>query len=170
MVNERFPSARVAALLLALWAAPAAAQNTAASLTRIEAETLLLRAREKQLEVQSSIIARQNEIAARQAMGVTISQAPVVGPPVVRAIEGLGKRLYATLEFADGSLIDVQVGSVLPSGLRVVAIEPNAVLAQAPGKQRVRLAGATQMASEFNPHYPNPGLVVPMAAGRGMAR
>lgn len=171
MANDRFVSASLAAVLLALaCAAPAAAQSTAASLTRIESETLMLRAREKQLEVQSSIITRQNEIAAKQAMGMAINQPPVVGPPVVRAIEGVGNRLFATLEFSDGSLIDVQVGSVLPSGMRVVSIEPNSVVAQAPGKRRVRLAGATQLSTEFNPNYPNPGLVLPMTAGRGMVR
>lgn len=164
--------ARAAALLLAGLAcsAPAAAQSTAASLTRIEAETLLLRAREKQLEVQSSIIAKQNEIAAKQAMGVAISQPPVVGQPVVRAIEGLGKTLYATLELSDGSMLDVQTGSVLPNGMRILAVESNAVLAQAPGKRRVRLAGFTQNSTEFNPNYPSPGLALPMPTARGAVR
>jgi type IV pilus biogenesis protein PilP len=156
--------------MLALCAGPVLAQTTAASLTRIEAETLLLKAREKQLEVQSSIIAKQNEIAAKQAMGVAISQPPVVGQPVVRAIEGLGKALYATLEMSDGSQIDVQAGTVLPNGMRIVAVEPNAVLAQAPGKKRVRLAGFTQNSTEFNPNYPSPGLALPMPASRGVVR
>ncbi|GGZ01520.1 type IV pilus biogenesis protein PilP [Pseudoduganella plicata] len=156
--------------LLAVTAGAALAQTTAASLTRIEAETLLLKAREKQLEVQSSIIAKQNEIAAKQAMGVAISQPPVVGQPVVRAIEGLGKTLYATLEMSDGSQIDVQAGTVLPNGMRIVAVEPNAVLAQAPGKKRVRLAGFTQNSTEFNPNYPSPGLALPMPASRGVVR
>ena len=162
----------IAACLLAAWAcaSPAAAQSTAASLTRIEAETLLLKAREKQLEVQSSIIAKQNEIAAKQAMGLAISQPPVVGQPVVRAIEGMGKALYATLELSDGSMLDVQTGSVLPNGMRILAVQPNAVLAQAPGKKRVRLAGFSQHTTEFNPNYPSAGLALPMPAGRGVVR
>lgn len=173
MRNDRpMNLARGAAFLLAAFACagPAAAQSTAASLTRIEAETLLLKAREKQLEVQASIIAKQNEIAAKQAMGVAISQPPVVGQPVVRAIEGLGKTLYATLELSDGSMLDVQTGSVLPNGMRILAVEPNAVLAQAPGKKRVRLAGFTQNSTEFNPNYPSPGLALPMPIARGGAR
>ena len=159
----------IAGLLVAASSA-ALAQTTAASLTRIEAETLLLKAREKQLEVQASIIAKQNDIAAKQAMGVAISQPPVVGQPVVRAIEGLGKALYATLEMADGSQVDVQAGTVLPNGMRILAVEPNAVLAQAPGRKRVRLAGFTQNSTEFNPNYPSPGLALPMPAGRGVVR
>jgi len=166
MRNDR-PTKLALACLLALCAAPVLAQTTAASLTRIEAETLLLKARE---EVQSSIIAKQNEIAAKQAMGVAISQPPVVGQPVVRAIEGLGKTLYATLEMADGSMLDVQTGSVLPNGMRILAVESNAVLAQAPGRKRVRLAGFTQNSTEFNPNYPSPGLALPMPAARGVVR
>lgn len=160
----------VLACLLAACAVPALAQTTAASLTRIEAETLLLKAREKQLEVQASIIAKQNEIAAKQAMGVAISQPPVVGQPVVRAIEGLGKALYATLEMSDGSMLDVQAGTVLPNGMRILAVEPNAVVAQGPGRKRVRLAGFTQNSMEFNPNYPSPGLALPMPASRGVVR
>ena len=160
----------VLACLLAACGAPALAQTTAASLTRIEAETLLLKARETQLEVQASIIAKQNDIAAKQAMGVAISQPPVVGQPVVRAIEGLGKALYATLEMSDGSLLDVQAGTVLPNGMRILTVEPNAVLAQGPGKKRVRLAGFTQNSTEFNPNYPSPGLALPMPASRGVVR
>ena len=173
MPNDR-PIRLLPAVLCVLMAGavagPAAAQSTAASLTRIEAETLLLRAREKQLEVQASIIAKQNDIAAKQAMGVAISQPPVVGQPVVRAIEGLGKTLYATLELSDGSMLDVQNGSVLPNGMRVVAVEPNAVLAQAPGKKRVRLAGFSPATVEFNPNYPSPRLALPMPAARGATR
>lgn len=171
MRNELNVTAALMVLACQLAAAPAWAQNTAASLTRIEAETLLLKAREKQLEVQSSIIAKQNEIAAKQAVGVAISQPPPpVGQPVVRAIEGLGGRLYATLELADGSLLDVQQGSELPSGMRIVSIEPNAVVAQSPGRKRVRLTGFTQATMEFNPNYPGPGLALPMPSTRGVVR
>lgn len=170
MRNDRPMNLAACVLLASAFAGPVAAQTTAASLTRIEAETLLLKARERQLEVQSSIIAKQNEIAAKQAQGVAISQPPVIGQPVVRAIEGLGKVLYATLELADGSTLDVQTGSVLPDGMRILAVESNAVLAQAPGRKRVRLAGFTQNSTEFNPNYPSPGLALPMPSVRGGGR
>jgi hypothetical protein len=71
---------------------------------------------------------------------------------------------------SDGSQLDVQAGTVLPNGMRIVAVEPNAVLAQAPGKKRVRLAGFTQNSTEFNPNYPSPGLALPMPASRGVVR
>jgi len=157
------------ALTLALCAlqpaASQAADSTAASLTRIEAETLLLRAREKQLEVQSSIITKQNEIAAKQTMGAMLSQPVVVGDPVVRAVEGLGGTLYATLELANGSVAEVQVGSVLPGGMRIVSIQNNEVMASAPGRKRVRLSGYTQQVNAFDAGAPAPSL--PAAAQRG---
>lgn len=160
---------RIAALTLALCAllpaAGQAADSTAASLTRIEAETLLLRAREKQLEVQSSIITKQNEIAAKQTMGAMLSQPMVVGDPVVRAVEGLGGTMYATLEMANGSVAEVQVGSVLPGGMRIVSIQNNEVMASAPGRKRVRLSGYTQQVNAFDPGAPAPGL--PATAQRG---
>ncbi|SFF95909.1 type IV pilus biogenesis protein PilP [Duganella sp. CF458] len=160
----------VAALTLALCMLPPAvarAESTAASLTRIEAETMLLRAREKQLEVQSSIITKQNEIAAKQTMGAMLSQPVVVGDPVVRAVEGLGDTMFATLEMSNGSVAEVQVGSVLPGGMRIVSIQNNEVMASAPGRKRVRLSGYTQQVNAFNPGTPAP---LPVAAAPRSAR
>lgn len=169
---------QLAALPLALTLAfagtalPAGAETTAASLTRIEAETLVLKAREKQLEVQSSIIAKQNEIAAKQSMGAQITQTAVVGNPVVQAIEGLGGALYATLQMADGSTVDVQTGSVLPDGMRIVSIKPNEVVALTAAKKRLRLSGVSQNSTEFNPNFPSAGLSMAPAPvlRRGTAR
>lgn len=166
------PLAVAISLALAVAAAPAGAETTAASLTRIEAETLVLKAREKQLEVQSSIIAKQNEIAAKQSMGAQITQTAVVGNPVVLAIEGVGGALYATLQMADGSAVDVQGGSVLADGMRIVSIKPNEVVAVSAAGKRLRLSGVSQNTAEFNPNYPSAGLSMSPApqARRGTAR
>jgi type IV pilus biogenesis protein PilP len=160
----------VAALTLALCMLPPAAvraESTAASLTRIEAETMLLRAREKQLEVQSSIITKQNEIAAKQTMGAMLNQPVVVGDPVVRAVEGLGDTMFATLEMSNGSIVEVQAGSTLPGGMRIVSIQNNEVMASAPGRKRIRLSGYTQQVNAFNPSTPAP---MPVAAAPRSAR
>ena len=161
MQNKRY------CLLLALAASqvlPARAETTSQSLTRIEAETMVLKARERQLEVQSNIVGKQNEIAAKQSLIAALNQAEVVGHPMIRAIEGVGGRMYATLQMNDGSMVDVQKGDTLPNGMKIVAIGPREVLAQA-GKRRVRLA---QYASGggFNPAFPGP---LPGMA-RGVAR
>jgi type IV pilus biogenesis protein PilP len=132
-------------------AMPARAETTSQTLTRLEAETMLLKARERQLEVQASIVGKQNEIAAKQSMTAAMTQAEVVGDPMVRAIEGIGGRVYATLQMNDGSIVEVQRGDKLPGGMRIVSIGPGAVIAQA-GERRIRLAQYTSNPG-FNPGF-----------------
>ncbi|MDB5773860.1 MAG: pilus assembly protein PilP [Burkholderia sp.] len=137
------------------------ADSTSDSLTRIEAETLLLKAQEKQLEVRSSIIGKQNEIAVKQSMGNLLTQYNVVGDPVVRAIEGVGKSLYATLQLNDGTLVDVQTGDKLSNGMRVVSIRSGEVIVQTKTHQRVRLPGSVPAAGVVSPGYTGPALPMP---------
>jgi type IV pilus biogenesis protein PilP len=151
---------RMALLVLsACVALPAGAQSTSQSLTRIEAETMVLKARERQLEVQSSIVGKQNEIAAKQTMTMALNKTEVVGDPMIRAIEGIGQRMYATLEMNDGSIVDVQLGDTLPGGMQIVSIGPREVVAKS-GSRRKRLAFMT------------PGGAVPpvFSGGMGAAR
>ncbi|MBB3122331.1 type IV pilus biogenesis protein PilP [Pseudoduganella violacea] len=171
--SEQYCRAMFALLLSAgalLPAGAARAETTAASLTRIEAETLLLRAREKQLDVQSSIISKQNEIAAKQTVGAMITQTAVVGDPVVRAVEGVGENMFATLEMADGSMVEVQNGSTLPGGMRILSIKSNEVMVLTAARKRIRLSGYTQKVNAFNPATPSPGLSMQAPAARGGAR
>ncbi|MGZ3237538.1 MAG: type IV pilus biogenesis protein PilP, partial [Burkholderiaceae bacterium] len=86
------------------------AESASDNLTRIEAETLVLKAREKQLDVQAKIIARQSEIASKQAESDRLTQTAVYGNPVILSIEGLGKAMFATLQMENGNAIDVQTG------------------------------------------------------------
>jgi type IV pilus biogenesis protein PilP len=132
----------ILALFAATLAGLAAAESTSDALTRIEAETVLLKAREKQLEVQSNILGRQNEIALRQGAGNALPHMPTGGEPVVLGIEGLGAAIHATLELNDGSLLDVEAGDVLPNGMRVVSIRASAVVVRTRAGKNIRLAGA----------------------------
>ncbi|MBP0597296.1 type IV pilus biogenesis protein PilP [Herbaspirillum sp. LeCh32-8] len=157
------------AAFAASWSTPCAAETTSESLTRIEAETMVLKAREKQLEIQASIVGRQNEIAAKQSLTAAMNQAEVVGDPVVRAIEGIGGRMYATLQMSDGSIVDVQQGDTLPGGMKIVAIGQREVVAQSNGR-RLRLSAYAPPANGFNPNFPGPGLGMQGAALRGAAR
>ena len=152
---------------LALQAAQVRAETTGQSLTRIEAETMILKARERQLEVQASIVGKQNEIAAKQTMTTALAQVEVVGDPVIRAIEGIGGRMYATLQLNDGSMVDVQQGDMLAGGLTIVSIGPRQVLARV-GKRSIRLAS---MASGPGANPAFAGMGAGMAATpRGTAR
>lgn len=110
------------------------AESTSDALTRIEAETMLMKAREKQLEVQANILSKQNEIALKQGVAGTLPQLSTGPDPVLRGVEGLGTALYATLE-TGGGVFEVQRGDVLPNGMQVVSISMNGVtLRNASGK------------------------------------
>src|SRR6476469_1407488 len=91
-------------ILLSLLAASCAVHAESASdrVTKLEAETLVLKAREKQLEVQASILARQHEILLKQAASDRLTQSSVTGDPVVRSIESIGNTTYATLQLSNG--------------------------------------------------------------------
>lgn len=150
----------------------ATAESASDTLTRVEAETLILKAREKQLEVQASIVAKQNDIAAKQAMKDHMTQNAVVGDPLIRAVEGIGKSTYATLELSNGNLIDAQVGDVLSNGMKIVSIRSNEVIVER-NKKRTRLSASSHGSSAFNPSYPSSGVnlpPLPMMPPGGLAR
>jgi type IV pilus biogenesis protein PilP len=157
----KFGSFVVAACVLATGSVHA--ESASDSLTRIEAETLVLKAREKQLDVQANIIAKQNEIATKQVVHDQLTQPSAVGDPLIRSIEGIGRNMFATLQMGNGNLVDAQVGDTLANGMRVVSIGQNEVVVQAGKKKRIRLAafsnGLTQ--TTFNPSYPSAGVSLP---------
>lgn len=161
-------------LAVAAVSCAAHAESASDSLTRIETETLVLKAREKQLDVQSAIIAKQNDILARQHMREQLTQNAVVGDPVIRSVEGIGKRMFAALQLADGSVVDVTVGDTLSNGMKVLSIKANEVIVENGRKRRTRLATAAHMQPAFNPGFPGPGLSLlpplPPAVPKGGAK
>lgn len=158
MRNE--PKCLLVALAVAL-SGPACAESTSDVLTRIEAETLLLKAREKQLEVQSNILTRQNEIALKRGVDNAIARVAPSDEPVVLGVEGLGKTIYATLQLGDGSIMEVQAGSVLPGGLRVVSIGADGVMVRNKDGRNTRLATASS-----TPAVAPMGAIFPVGASR----
>lgn len=175
MRNKSTPVLFLCATLLA---ANAYAESASDSLSRIEAETLVLKAREKQLEVQSNIIAKQNDIMARQRMADQLTQTAGAGDPLIRSVEGVGKTMFATLQLNDGSVVDAQAGQVLSNGMKVVSIRLGEVIVETGKKRRIRLASAAAVqpatATMFNASYPTPNLPIlpplPPAAPRGPAK
>jgi type IV pilus biogenesis protein PilP len=131
------------------------------TLGRIEAETMVLKARERQLGVQVAIIAKQNEIAARQEDTERAAKAQVGSNPVVHSIEGIGANQYATLELDNGSMADVRVGDTLSNGMRVVAVQGGGVTVQTAAKQRIRLKAAVNTPAPFDPSLPSSGVSLP---------
>ena len=165
-------------LVIAACSASAALAGSAAdSLARLEEETLILKAREKQLGVKAQIIAKEAEIASRQADVNRILPPGDDDAPTVQAIEGIGEKLFATLRLRDGGTIDVAGGDVLPNGMKVVSIRTNEVTVATAKGRHVRLAtGAPETtvnaapAQRRGPSYPSlppplPGSAVPFVNG-----
>lgn len=142
-----------AVLLSLLGCAHAYADPTAEKLSRIEGETLLLKARERQLDVQGAILMKQNQIATIQAATTALTHAPGAGDPQVRSVEGVGHAVFATLQLGDGGVIEVQPGDMLPKGMQVVSIAPGNVIVRK-GRQRVRLAQAAPLQVPSGPALP----------------
>jgi type IV pilus biogenesis protein PilP len=127
------PPAPVAASAPALLDAPSSeAAATVAALTRLEGETVVLKAELKKLETQTQIAQRSAELNRLNGGGTPDEVR-------VRAVEGLGGKLFATLESRNAGEFEVKVGDTLPNGMRIVAIKPNAVVAQLRSGARVQL-------------------------------
>jgi type IV pilus biogenesis protein PilP len=150
------------------------AESASESLTRIESETLVLKAREKQLDVQAAILTKQNEIVLKQSLNGQLAHNASAGDPLVRSVEGIGKAMYATLQLNNGNLVDAKVGDVLSNGMKVISIKPNEVIVAGRNKRHVRLGSGSHAPVEFNPNYPSPGLSLPAplppAAPKGIVR
>jgi len=136
------------------------AETTAELLTRIEAETAVLKARARKAEVQAQIAGKQAEIATRVAEARRASPPPSSDGPWLRAIEGVGDHLFATIELPNRVTSDVREGDRLADGTRVVSIHPTEVLLETPAKRRIRLAGTTGTSSPAG---------VPLAVNADMA-
>jgi type IV pilus biogenesis protein PilP len=145
----------------------AAAESTVDSLGKIESETLLLKARQKQLDVQAQIVSKQSEIATKQAEvdRLTLTHTATLGDPMIRSIEGIGKIIYATLQLDNGNTMDVKTGDTLPNGMRILSIRQNDVVVETVGKRRIRLGTSTSTgtvaATPYNPAYSNMATALP---------
>ncbi|RQR60621.1 type IV pilus biogenesis protein PilP [Burkholderia sp. Bp9126] len=163
MRNSRVRTTCVLGLALLAGAARAAGPAplddsgaTAARLTQLQSETVLLQAQLKKLETQQQVIERTAQLA--RALG---GGAPAAGQFTVTAIEGVGKRAFATLRMNGGAEFEVQRGDALPDGGRVVAIEPRAVVVSNRGRT-VRLSTASPLLSpSYAGNPPLPADAVP---------
>lgn len=133
-----------------------AGESTAQQLTRIEAETAVLKARARKVEVQAQIANKNAEIAARNAESRRINEQPSASPntPMLRAVDGLGGVLYATLDMPNGGSVDVRAGDRLSDGSRVLSVQPREVVLETSGKRRIKLGRSST---------PSPSLAVPPA-------
>lgn len=108
------------------------AAATVAALTRLEGETVVLKAQLKKLETQTQIAQRAAELSRLNGDA---------GPEDVRvsAVEGVGTKLYATLVSRNEGQYEVKAGDTLPNGMKILSIKSNAVYAQSRSGAKVQL-------------------------------
>ncbi|KGE50306.1 type IV pilus biogenesis protein PilP [Xanthomonas euvesicatoria pv. euvesicatoria] len=122
-------------LFLLTLAADAAAQDsvpTIGELSRIQAATLLLKARAEQAKAQSELSGDSTKNGAISLIEPTIA-------PVVSRVYGVGDKLKARFLYEGGASTDEVVGSLIPGDYRVVAVSMERVIVERQGK-RLELA------------------------------
>ncbi|MEW6343417.1 MAG: type IV pilus biogenesis protein PilP [Paraburkholderia sp.] len=140
--------------------------NAAAELTRLQEQTVLLKAEIKKLDAQAEVAQRTAALTRLGSAGTAVD----AGSDAVRvvAIEGLGRRFSATLQSAEGEEFDVSAGDVLPNGLHIVSIAPNEVVGRWNDGRTLHLMPvlASRSGAVLNPGVPSAGN---MGAAPGMA-
>jgi type IV pilus biogenesis protein PilP len=117
----------------------ASGETIADQLTRLDAETLVLKAQERQLTLQTKILQLQADLTNRQTSIEQSARPGAPGDPTLQSIEGIGDTVFATLLFENGSSIDVRAGDVLPNGMRVLSVRTNEVTVSSEKRRTVRL-------------------------------
>jgi type IV pilus biogenesis protein PilP len=147
MRNSHWLGLAACVIAQAAMAAPAAstpASNSGAArrLTAIEAETAVLKAQQRKLEVQAQIATKQAEIAAREGEARRAALVRAGEAPVLRGIDGVGKRLFASVEVPGYGMLDVGAGDKLPDGSRVVSVGTGEIVIEGAGRKRTTLGVA----------------------------
>jgi type IV pilus biogenesis protein PilP len=109
-------------LVLACASALAAPDHGTPDLTVLGEDIAVLRARVKQLELQVMLASYESQLRKLKA--------PVEVPTsyALRAVEGVGRNVVATLEASDGATFEVKSGEQLPGGWTVGEIGAGSVV------------------------------------------
>lgn len=110
--------------------------DAAAQLTRLEEQTVLLKAQIRKLDAQAEVAQRT---AALARLGSAATMDPVSQSVRVVAIEGLGRRYTAVVQTGDGQRFDVASGDELPNGMKIVSVGANDVVGRWSNGQTTRL-------------------------------
>jgi type IV pilus biogenesis protein PilP len=159
-----------------LLAQAAMAQTPVKQLSQIEAETAVLKARHRKLEVQAQIAAKEAEIAQRNADTQRAAQTPSPQAPMLRGVEGVGGKLFATVEMPGYGLVDVGKGDKLPDGSKVLDVKVNEIVINAAGRHRMTLGivpvsvAAPVLALDGGGYAPLPAPLPELPPVRGVKR
>ncbi len=126
------------ALLLMFAVVPTyAADNTVGTLSEIQADTLVLRARAEQAEAKKKLGDDTGGVASATSTAYGATNPGGIAP-VVRGVHGANKNLYATFLYSNGSTVEARQGDQIPGGFRVVALSAERVEIQR-GNERIQV-------------------------------
>lgn len=117
--------AGVALIPLMVAAAFAQAEGTVGDLSRIQSETLILKAKVGRATAQS-------ELDAKSRVGQASDD---VDAPVVKSVYGVGRKLFANFLYSNGVAMDAKLGDTILGGYKVVTLTVDKV-ELAKGKRR----------------------------------
>ncbi|APO88667.1 type IV pilus biogenesis protein PilP [Xanthomonas euvesicatoria] len=128
---------------------------TVGELSRIQAATLLLKARAEQAKVQSELSGDSTKAGATPLIEPTIA-------PVVSRVYGVGDKLKARFLYEGGASTDEVVGSLIPGDYRVVAVSMDRVIVERHGKRlELAFSGTPPVAPKTKEQVPQPPYAFP---------
>ncbi|MDQ1090589.1 type IV pilus biogenesis protein PilP [Xanthomonas sacchari] len=132
-------------LTLALMMANAQAQDTSPTigeLSKIQAQTLVLKARALQAKAQSELTGDTGKASS------VVTTEPSVAP-VVSRVYGVGEKLKARFLYEGGSFADEVAGALIPGDYRVISISMERVVVERNGKrQELAFSGTPPVGSK----------------------
>lgn len=133
-------------------------RNTAAELTRLQEETVLLKAQLRMLDARAEVAARTQALSQLDDAGnVSVSRGTALR---VVSIEGFNRNFSATLQTADGERFDVKPGDTLPGNVHVSSIGPDRVVVRIAGRSQQLMPSADDDPAEAQTVAPTPTAAV----------
>lgn len=118
---------KLVGVVVALMSSSAFAESTVGDLSKIQSETLIIKAKVSRATAQAELEAKTRGSVAAPAIEVDV--------PVVKNVYGIGKKLMATFLFSSGATIDAREGEVIMGGYKVASLSVDKVELEKGGRR-----------------------------------
>ena len=149
-----------AAMLMLFLGTPVLAQTSVGELTRLNDDTVMLKARLAKAQAEASLRKARDEARPDSAQ-------PDQGMPVVTGVFGRDGNVYAQFLYAGGTMVPGTVGETLPGGFLVSAVSvEQVVLSKAGERIRVGFSGTPQRRESPSADGDSPTKAIVSAPGK----
>lgn len=118
---------KLGALVVALMSTAVLAEGTVGDLSKIQSETLIIKAKVNRASAQAELEAKSHVNGPSSANDEDV--------PVVKNVYGFGKKLMATFLFSSGVTIDAREGEVIMGGYKVASLSVDKVELEKGGRR-----------------------------------